>query len=308
MTIRTGFPTKGKAEGSITVDLEDWRCALDPSHSQDYRRRPEIDRDYLIEATEGLLRDLDSHEAKATFFILGEVASAVPEVVELVAHRGHEVASHSPVHLPPRMIPRNELRRMISNDVATIEEITGSRPIGFRAPYFGVRRDEGWILSLVSEAGFVYDSSIVPTWTPYWGIPRAPKAPYFPDLEDLSRSRTGGPMLEIPVSVWPTWGFAPGLPMGGGFYMRAWPTELLLRMMRMNVRNGHPLVLYIHPGNLDSDKEQLGSITVRDKLSQYLGSSRGHDVFERVLSEFKFDTLLNTFSSHIDSLVRRGHE
>lgn len=306
--MRTRFMAQGKAEGSITVDLEDWRCALDPSSSQDYRKRPEIDRDYLAEATEGLLKELDRHEARATFFILGEVASAVPEVVEQVARRGHEVASHSPVHLPPRMIPRDEFRSMISRDVAAIEEMTGQRPVGFRAPYFGIRRDEGWVLNLLSEAGFVYDSSIVPTWTPYWGIPRAPKGPYFPDLEDLSRSRSSGPMLEIPVSVWPTWQFAPGLPMGGGFYMRAWPTGLLLGMMRMNVRNGYPLVLYIHPGNLDSDKEKLDSMTVRDKLSQYMGSSRGHDVFERVLSEFKFDTLMNTFSSHLNLVARRGHE
>lgn len=81
--------------------------------------------------------------------------------------------------------------------------------------------------------------------------------------------------------------------------MRAWPTRILLKALHHNVARGMPLVLYIHPGNLDSHKEVMSNVTIRDRLSQYAVPSRGPESFRRILNEFRFDTVASVFSSHI---------
>jgi len=293
-----------KFDGALTIDLEDWRCALDPKPNADYRNRPAIDVGYVRDATIRILSKLDDYEAKATFFVLGEVAEAVPEVVREIARKGHEIASHSPVHLPPKMIPRTKFATLFWRDLDLLHDLSGKRPIGFRVPYFSISRSDGWLLDLLAGSGLHYDSSIVPTWTPYWGIPSAPKHPYFPDFSDLARKKEAGNIVEIPVTVWPSWEGLMGLPVGGGFYMRAWPTPILMGALRRNVRSGHPLVIYIHPGNLQQRKERVSSPTVRDRLSQYALAGRGMSTFARLLQEFRFGSISDVFSHELRRLRR----
>jgi polysaccharide deacetylase family protein (PEP-CTERM system associated) len=294
-----------KFDGALTIDLEDWRCALDPKPNADHRSRPAVDAGYVRDATIQMLFKLEDYGAKATFFVLGEVAKAVPEVVREIARKGHEIASHSPVHLPPKMIPRAEFATLLRRDLNLLHDLSGKKPIGFRAPYFSINRSDGWLLELLAESGLSYDSSVVPTWTPYWGIPSAPKSPYFPDFSDLSKRKGAGNILEIPVTVWPSWERLMGLPVGGGFYMRVWPTSVLMEIMRRNVRSEHRLVIYIHPGNLQQDKERVPSPSVRDRLSQYALAGRGMSTFTRLLEEFRFGSVSEVFSHEL-SEVRRS--
>jgi len=293
-----GSPKRSIA-GALTVDLEDWRCALSPDPRADYRKRPAPDVEYINKATHAMLEELDAYGAKATFFVLGEVAVAAPEAVKEIARRGHEVASHSPVHLPPRLIPRDDYRRLVLRDVEFLEDLVGTRPVGFRVPYMSLRRSDGWLLKLLADAGFLYDSSVAPTWTPYWGIPFANKVPYFPDFEDIARRSGQLRIVEIPLTVWPMWRSLPGLPIAGGFYMRMWPSRLLRYMLRDNVRKGHPLNLYIHPGNLQDRKEMIENPTFRDRLSQYSRLEEGLPRFRDIMREFKFGAVIDSFADKI---------
>lgn len=291
--------TKGSLHGAVTVDLEDWKCALSPSSESDLRSRPEVDTSYITSSTNDLLRRLDQYEHKATFFVPGEVARAVPDTIRKLSREGHEIASHSPMHVPLKRIPRDSLRDLIARDVSLLRELAGVPPSGFRAPYFSICRSDGWLMSMLAELGFVYDSSVVPTWTPYWGIPFAPKTPYFPDISDISREAPSGKILEIPVSVWPSFKHLPGLPVGGGFYMRMWPSSFLSLAMRMNVHKGLRLVIYVHPGNLEDAKPPISHPTFRDRLSQYAFIERGPVSFGRLLGEFRFGTIRDVFAAEI---------
>jgi hypothetical protein len=194
---------------------------------------------------------------------------------------------------------------MLRRDLDLLSSLSGTRPVGFRAPYFSIGRRDGWLLELLAESGLLYDSSIVPTWTPYWGIPSAPKSPYFPDVSDLAKKKVTGSIIEIPVTVWPSWEGIMGLPMGGGFYMRMWPTSILMGAMRRNVRAGHQLVIYMHPGNLEQNKERVSSPSIRDRLSQYAFAGRGASAFENLLKEFRFGSISEAFSHQL-STVRRN--
>jgi hypothetical protein len=158
---------------------------------------------------------------------------------------------------------------------------------------------------MLSELGFLYDSSIAATQTPYWGIPSAPKGAYFPDFADLAKPLASGPLLELPLTVWPTWKHLPGLPIAGGFYMRAWPMPLLNYMLRSNVQSGFPLVIYIHPGNLESVKQRIEKPTMRDRISQYAGLGRGLSSFRCILNEFKFGTMSAVFDPQLSTVKRQ---
>ena len=87
------------------------------------------------EVTPRVLDLLDRYDARATFFCIGQVARRHPQCVEAIVARGHAVENHSQRHrhnfslLGPRA-----LQREIDAAQQTLTEISGMRPLFFRAP------------------------------------------------------------------------------------------------------------------------------------------------------------------------------
>jgi peptidoglycan/xylan/chitin deacetylase (PgdA/CDA1 family) len=87
------------------------------------------------EVTPQVLDLLDRYNAHATFFCIGEIARRHPHCVEAIVARGHAVENHSQRHrhnfslLGPRA-----LEREIAAAQQTLTEISGVRPLFFRAP------------------------------------------------------------------------------------------------------------------------------------------------------------------------------
>ncbi|WP_166210900.1 polysaccharide deacetylase family protein [Cognatiluteimonas telluris] len=85
--------------------------------------------------TLAMLDLLDTHCAKATFFVVGERAAAHPELVREIVRRGHGIGNHSATH-PARWfwaLGPQTMRAEIERTQAILEQITGSRPRWFRA-------------------------------------------------------------------------------------------------------------------------------------------------------------------------------
>ena len=78
---------------------------------------------------------LDRHQAKASFFCIGEKAATYPNLVKEITRRGHSVENHS-YHHPHAfaLYGVGRLRREIAAAQKTITSITGSAPQFFRAP------------------------------------------------------------------------------------------------------------------------------------------------------------------------------
>ena len=79
---------------TLTVDVEDWFhiCGLvqEPKvNSTEWRVRSNVTK---------LLALLAEHNVRATFFVLGCVAEALPGLVPQIAAAGHEIASHGYSH------------------------------------------------------------------------------------------------------------------------------------------------------------------------------------------------------------------
>ncbi|NBC10143.1 MAG: polysaccharide deacetylase family protein [Planctomycetes bacterium] len=86
--------------------------------------------------TPRILEILQAKQARATFYVLGELAEAHPDLVRDIRDAGHEVGNHTQTHphfrdADPQLIDR-EMRQ--AQDVLT--RILASHPSTFRPPYF----------------------------------------------------------------------------------------------------------------------------------------------------------------------------
>ena len=85
--------------------------------------------------TAAMLDMLDAHSAKATFFVIGEKARALPQLIGEIVRRGHTLGNHSASHRSAWFwaLPPGRMRREIESTQAVLEELTGVAPRWFRA-------------------------------------------------------------------------------------------------------------------------------------------------------------------------------
>jgi len=85
--------------------------------------------------TAAILDLLDAHDAKATFFLVGECAQARPDLVRAIAARGHGIGNHSHTHPQARFwaLGPRAMRHEILDCQHALTVITGTAPRWFRA-------------------------------------------------------------------------------------------------------------------------------------------------------------------------------
>ncbi|CAN0623535.1 peptidoglycan-N-acetylglucosamine deacetylase [Burkholderia multivorans] len=87
------------------------------------------------EVTPRVLDLLDRYDARATFFCIGMLARRHPQWIEAIVARGHAVENHSMRHRHNFSLSGpGALRREIEAAQRTLTEISGTRPLFFRAP------------------------------------------------------------------------------------------------------------------------------------------------------------------------------
>jgi peptidoglycan/xylan/chitin deacetylase (PgdA/CDA1 family) len=109
---------------------------------------------YSEEGTRIILDLLKMCNIKATFFCTAIFAEHSSKLIREIISLGHEVASHGYNH---STFIEGDLRR--SKEV--LEEISGKSVFGFRMPY--MRKID---LQNIADAGYLYDSSLNPTFIP----------------------------------------------------------------------------------------------------------------------------------------------
>ncbi len=107
-----------------------------------------------IEGTSSILDLLEKHQVKATFFSTVIFAINAPEIIKRIVKDGHEIASHSYYHSDFKVEHLLE-----SKD--KLEEITNTKVIGFRMPRMQPVDEKE-----IYKAGYIYNSSINPTYLP----------------------------------------------------------------------------------------------------------------------------------------------
>ncbi len=222
---------------------------------------------------------LDEHRVRATFFMLGWVAERWPHLLDEVARRGHEVASHGYAHrLVYRQTPR-QFRADVVRSKAVIEDRLGAPVCGFRAASYSLVEHTLWALDVLIEEGFRYDSSVFPIRHDIYGIPNFSRF-------TVKIRRPGGEIFEIPASTVRLLGR--NWPVAGGGYFRLFPYGLTRRALRhLNGREGAPAIVYLHPWELDAEQPRLAA-SAKARFRQYTNLSRTEARLRRLLRDFRF--------------------
>lgn len=229
---------------TLTVDVEEGFHGLWPSaHTTiKYHKPPQ---GAFIRPLQNILNLFEREHVSSTFFVLGEIAEVFPEVVEEIYDLGHEVASHGYFHVDLTKISLSRLEEMERKSRGILARITGEAPMGFRAPFARVNPA---IISLLSRTGYVYDSSVVPSlgipgWWSNYGVSLCPYRVGVGEKE----------FFEVPIAVFPYL----RLPVGGWF-LRNFGVTYVKMAVRFLLRRGLPVVLYVHPFDVDPDVSKLG--------------------------------------------------
>lgn len=160
----------------------------------------------------------------ATFFAIGTDLLGSPGAdnrarLAALAAAGHEIGNHSLSHrYDLTRLDRSTIRREIEGGAELIEQATGARPVGFRAPGYTITDT---VFEVLTELGVRYDSSVFPC-PPYWSAkalalgairlrgrhsqsilddPRVLSAPADPYRVGAPYWQRGQGVMELPIGV-----------------------------------------------------------------------------------------------------------
>ncbi len=271
---------RAEPAAALSVDVEDYYQVQAFAHlvaRSDWASYPS-----RVERNTRLLLDLfDATGSRGTFFTLGWVAQAHPGLVREIAARGHEVASHGMDHRMLTELTPEEFRLQARESRALLQELSGQEVIGFRAPSYSVDRRTLWAIDVLAEEGYAYDSSVYPIRRRRYGYPEGPTRP----------ARIQGTRLALAEFPLPTLSLGPArLPVLAGAYLRLLPGWLSLHALRVHLREGIPLILNVHPWEIDPEQPTIGPSRLRT-WTHYARLASTEPLLRRILSRAPFRDL-----------------
>ena len=112
-----------------------------------------------------VVRLLDEQNIPATFFFPAWSLKLAPGQADVIGSSGmHEIAVHGWIHELNTVLDAETEERLLRQAIDAIVEITGERPVGYRAPSWNHSPNT---LSIVRELGFLYESSLMADDRPY---------------------------------------------------------------------------------------------------------------------------------------------
>lgn len=263
---------------ALTVDVEDYyqvEAFAEVVRREDWPSwQPRVERN-----THRLLDLFARRNVRGTFFVLGWVAERQPQLVREIAAAGHEIACHSYQHQLIGEQTREEFRADVRRAKSSLEEITGSEVIGYRAPTYSIMRQTLWALDVLVEEGFRYDSSIFPIHHDRYGIPGA-------DRHLHTIRCAAGEITEFPPSTVRVAGM--NLPMAGGGYFRLMPYPLFRwGLRRINRDDKQPAIFMVHAWEVDPDQPVIAG--TRLNIWRHRNNLRRTEArLEKLLNDFCF--------------------
>jgi len=262
----------------FSIDVEDWYHLLDlpttPPIAQWAALPSRVERNFLE-----LLDTLGRAKAKATCFFLGWIAEKYPHLVREAARQGHEIASHGYGHRLAYAMSSEEFFEDALRSKKIIEDISGAPVWGYRAAGFSVTTDTPWFFGRLMQAGYRYDSSVFPAPRGHGGLPDGNLAPY--------RVERSADFVEFPASVERV-ASKPICFFGGG-YLRLFPYMVIRTMTRRVLRQGRPVIFYVHPREIDLESPRL-AMGWKRRFKSYVNISTTQTKIRRVLSDFEMVT------------------
>ena len=136
--------------------LRDGTVSVGPLSQGEYGHRVALPR---------ILGLLQQENIPATFFFPAWSLKLAPEQAGMIqAAQMHEIAVHGWIHERNSGLDEATERRLLEAAVQTVIDVTGRRPVGYRAPSWNFSPNT---LSIVRDLGFLYESSLMADDRPY---------------------------------------------------------------------------------------------------------------------------------------------
>jgi polysaccharide deacetylase family protein (PEP-CTERM system associated) len=206
------------------------------------------------------------------------VAERTPAVVKEIQAAGHDIASHGYAHQIIYHQTPEQFAQDVRRSLQVIEDITGNKVLGFRAPSFSVTKRSLWAIEILQSLGLAYDSSVFPILHDLYGIPDAPRRPY-----QIAEGFWEFPMTTIRV-------LGANLPVGGGAYLRVFPYWWTRWGIRQANSDIGPAVVYLHPWELDPGHPRIKTSRL-NHFRHYTNLEKTEDRLVALCNDFHFTSL-----------------
>ncbi len=262
----------------LSVDVEDWfqvgafENVIDRGEWDSIKTRVEDNVYRVID----LFAEAD---VTATFFTLGWVARRHPNMIRRIVDAGHEIASHGFDHARVFTFTRREFAEDIRKAREIIEDCSGVRVTGYRAPSFSIDGRTPWAFAELAEQGYAYSSSVAPVVHDHYGWPEAPRFAFKP--------LPWSDMIELPVTTAMLGGRR--VAAGGGGFFRVLPYGFSRWAIRqVNRADQRPAVFYFHPWEVDPAQPRVAHAPLRSRFRHYTGLARMAGKLRELVEEFRW--------------------
>lgn len=275
----------------MTVDVEDY---FQVQAFANHISRSDWDaRECRVERNTDIVLDLfDQASARATFFTLGWVAERYPDLIRRIVDQGHELASHGFEHIRADSQTPEQFRADVGRTKSLLEDTGGVAVEGYRAATFSIGPSNLWAYDVLAEEGYRYSSSIYPVRHDLYGMPDAPRQPFWP------RGRDG--VTELPMTTVRLAGR--NFPCSGGGYFRLLPYPVSRWQMRhVNTFDDAPCIFYFHPWEVDPDQPRQTGIGMKTRIRHYIGLNRMQGRLQQLLADFRWSSMRDVFAEAVEA-------
>lgn len=262
-----------QVEVCFTFDVEDW---FQTENLRDHFPLERWDNQILRVdyGTRVIIDILEQFQVKATFFILGWIAERVPTLVREITNRGHEIASHGYYHVRNSLLTPEELKNDIYKSKVTLENITGQRVSGYRAPTFSITEE---VMHILKDLDFEYDSSLNT-----FGLNSRYGTLHQVDGLTTFVHTTG--IIEIPMPTAKLWGT--NIPIAGGGFFRLYPYVLFKYLVDKYLKENEYYVFYMHPWEFDPDQPKINKLRASYNFRQRVGLNNSAAKVSRLIKDY----------------------
>ena len=263
----------------LGIDFEDWfHPELIQRHITGLDKTPKV-----VNGIDKILDWLRKNETFATFFVVGELLEAKPELLDKITSGGHEIAFHTMYHT---RIDSPDFKEKFTEEIKLFDKLTSKKSRGFRAPSFSLNYSSSWLIDTLADNNYQYDSSVVPAKTKLYGIPNADVKPYKISSSSLEQNDPSGKVTEFPLLTTKLLGYT--IPACGGFYLRFLPPKIIERAIKSNMKKGIPATFFIHSWELTPELMPRIELPFSDSFITYHNIGKALSRMDSLIKKFKF--------------------
>lgn len=278
----------------FSVDVEDWFHILGlpstPRLSEWDKLPSHVEKNFSK-----LLDIFNKKNIRVSCFFLGWVAEKFPNLVKEAVAEGHEIASHGYAHRLVYDMTAEEFFMDAVKSKEILENITGKAVLGYRASGFSITKKTSWYYDKLIESGYLYDSSVFPASREHGGLEIGSSIPHI-------LSKDSGEIIEFPITT--TRILGKRVCLFGGGYLRLFPYFLIRRYAMTVLKQGSPVIFYIHPREIDPAHPRL-RMNLKRRFKSYINLNTTQKKIERILEDFELTTFADIISNYKELLPIR---